>query len=801
MKWKNLCLASLLCASLVCGVAGTEFAQNKVSAGRTGIILADEDTFVGTEPDYAEWRYDRNAGIGFRETRRCFAFSYLKGDDAGLKASVPVPQDAAGTAVDIEFISLDVSLGGWAGINYGSPTGEQTNGAFWDCYRAGSGKVHYFSAGANGKINAVFMQIVPVGESAVDYGNDASAMSATFYDGTGKAYASGASSFEIELPQVLENKTLREYYGADGSYELSVREIGAAVSERTVLLRASGLDANPGGYLGLTFMAMRSAGAEISDFAAYACDGAATENSAAEKIFGFKKAGEGKTLSQFTVANQSAFADYIGGEEYSIAFDETSDIGNPFLNRSRVTASEEVELTLKGGFTVKINDLVGNKKFGAVFGVSSLNGDVGDDGTSYLWFSKENGVYGYGLSAYGDGETQLIPFTPLPDGVSEQQIEIDLDLYADGRLIFSIGGEEVYAGEAGEIVPEGYFGFAQSGDYTIGKDCYIDVEIYDLQLRNEFYAKPAAPDVFSDFNDNTLNAQEWLMRSNPANGSGLGVAGGELVFDGAGQHSNITSMYSYSNFELRFDIYGAKNTPTLDANGNPVSGASYWVAVAFGAETASAEDAGYSSSNALMNGSFLCFDASRDAVTGKRTGTTEMYMIQKGIYQPAVKIPKKYAFFDEDFDPETVVTIRVTVLDGVVRIGMKIKDEIAFTEIFSYEYPDLYTPEGNVSIYCEGNQYVENRILLTGSTYKVDNVGLYNWDENGNVIEIGYTSNVPDFIGDYEYTDPWIYEDPAANGASGKGCNSAAGIAAALPATALIGAAAIFAIGKRREKR
>ncbi len=801
MKWKNACLAALLGVSFACGIAGMQFASNTVSAGKTGAVLADDNTFIGTELDYGAWRYDRNSGIGFRELRRRFSFSAVNGDDAGMKATVAVPE-GSGTAVDIELASLDVSKGGWLGINYGSLTAEKSNGAFWDCLNAGNGKLHYFEAGIGGKLNVVFLDVVKTSENKYNYGEDEKVKEATFYDGEDSAYPENQGSFVVDAPQNLENQILREYYGANGDYELSIRDYGASVAERKVLLKASGLDANPGGYLGMTFMSMRSSGAAIDDFAAYECSDTNTENSVDAKIFGFVKEGEKDTLDQFTLAHEGSFLDFVGGSVYSIAFDETSDIGNPLLNRSRVTASEEVELTLEGGFTVKINDLVGNKKFGAVFGVPSLSGDVGDAGTSYLWFAKQNDVYGYGLTAYADTETELIPFTPLPGDVSEKEIKIDLRLYADGRLVFGIDGQEVYAGEEDGIQPEGYFGFAQSGNFTLQPTDYIDAEIYDLQLRNEFYAKPEAPDVFTDFNDNTLNAEEWLLCSTSAGGSGLGVVDGALVFDGAGQNSNITSRYSYSNFELRFDISGAKNTPTIDATGNVVSGASYWIAITFGAETASAEDAGYSAGNAIMNGSFVYFDAPTDFTTGERTGDTVVRLVYKGIYQPSVALPEKYAFFNEDFDPETVVTVQVTVLDGVLRVGMKTEDEVAFTQVLTYQYENSYTPNGHISIYSEGNQYITDKKIPIGSTYTIDNLGLYNWDENGNVIEVGYTSNVPEFVGDYDYIDPWVTEINTEGGKTSKGCNSMAGYAAIVPAVLLAGAAVtVSVVSKRREKK
>ncbi len=805
MKGKTAICTLLLGLACAFGLAGGSFAGHTAYAGKTGAILADEGSFIGSELDYGEWRYNRNAGIGFREAMRCFAFDRMVGDDGGLKAAVPVPE-GSGTAVEIEFDYYNVSSGGWAGLNYGSQVAEQSNGAFWDCYRDGSGKLHYFTAGTDGKLSVVFNQVGENTAGNTDYVADPSVLETTFYNGEGTAYQAGNGSFLVDAPQILENKTLREYYGADGGYELSIRDAGAPVSERKVLLRAEGIDPNPGDYIGLTYMSMRNSASAVKDFAAYKCSDADAENTAEAKIFGFLQEDEGETLEQFTLANQGAFSNLKAGAQFSIAFDDTSDIGNPLLNRTRVQASEELDVALTGSFTLKINELVGEKKFGAVFGVQSLSGDVGEEGTSYLYFEKDGDSYGYGLTYYGEQENAVIPFAPLPAGTdAEESIEVSFLLYADGAIDLSIGGESVYEGEAGDIAPEGYFGFAQSGNFTVKPSDYIDVEILSLNLRNDYYFKPAAPDVFTDFNNNMLNSQEWLLRSTTAvdGAAGLGVSDGALVFDGAGQNASITSRYSYSNFELRFDISGAQNKPIKDASGNITSGSSYWIAVTFGAETASAEDAGYSSGNALTNGSFLYFDAERDMTTGERTGKTTVCLVQKGVYQQFVEVPSKYAFFDADFDTETVVTIRVLVLDGRLSVGMKLKDEAGFTEVYSYEYENSFTPSGHVSIYSEGNQYYteDSKNFDIGSTYKLDNLGLYNWDENGNVIDTDFTSNIPEFVGDYDYVDPWVYTEEGEGGADSRGCNGTMNASLFVPAAAAAAAALVIIFRKGDERK
>lgn len=777
MKRKGILVAALCAIAACLPLSGAAF------AGRTGNAVASDASFSGTELSFADWRYDRGAGIGFRETMRCYQFDRLHGDDTGIKAKNAIPA-GHGSAVDLEFVRLDIETGGWPGLSYGSQSGEKSNGAFWDCYRAGSGKLHYYSQ-SGGKIGLTFNMVGKNGNGETDYVGDPSVQVSKFEDGSGKGF-SESEGYVLDCGPVLVNTTLREYYGADGGYELSVREIGAPVSERTVLIRTragQSIDPNPGGYVGLTFMTLRTP-MTLTDFAVYACDDPDEENASLQKVCGFVKEGEADTLSQFTLGNEGSVTNLKAGAVNSIAFDKMSDVGNPLLNRTRISASEEVPLALSGNFVLKLNELVGNKRFGAVFGVPALSADVGEPGTSYLYFEKTGNGYGCGLIRYGEEETELLPLTALPAGVSAEAIDISVKLYSDGRLDFRLNGNAFYEGEAGEIEVEGYFGFAQSGAFT-GNTDYVDAEILSMNLLNQFYAKPAAPDSFADFNDNTVNLKEWYLKYGAFLGSGIAVQEGALVFDGAGQNSGITSRYSYSNFECRFDFSGAQNTPVLDGGGNVISGASYWIAVTFGAETESAESAGVSSGQALGNGSFLYFSAETDQTTGKRAGETAVAFVHKGVYQTLpgqdsvnIPLPKKYAFFDEGFDTKTVVTVRVTVLDGVMRVGVKLKSESEFYELCYFNYPEGYTPNGHVSIFAEGNNNIPTRKIDIGSSYRIDNLGLYNWDENGNYVDPGYQSNVPEFAEDYDYVDTWTETEQKESGKSGcAGQGVSAGIA------------------------
>lgn len=796
MKKKSI--ISFICALAVaiCSIWG----MIPASAGSTGMVLADKNDFIGTELDYADWSYNRNAGVGFREVSRVFGFDKMTGDDLGLKSKNALPQ-GSGSAVDMEFVKLDLKVtGGWPGIAYGSAV-EGNVSAFWNLLNQDktenmpvgelvTGELHYFSGSST--VAATFMN--PYNKSATgrDYKGIATT-GVTVVKPTGTAAASG---YNLGISTDLSGKTLREYYGADGKYELSIRDNGAPVSERTVLLQIEGLRPNPGGYIGLVCMSMRNGGMEMSDFAIYEADSASKENSALRKVSGFKKTkAEGETLDDFEQCALGNSAGTKKGSIFAIGFDKTSDMGNPLLNRIRVRKSPEKTIALQGDFKLRINEMTAGKQFGAVLGVKSLIGDAGDDGSAYLYFQKAQSGYEYGLSLFNEGqEVQLVAPTALPAGVNiAEELSVAFTVQNDGVIDLFFDGARVYKGGKDLFDVTGYFGFAQTG-FTLPNLMYIDVDILDMNLRNEYYAKQTTPDSFMNFDDNAINQKEWYINSKGYTGSGIRMENGKLLYDGVQQNSNITSVYSYSNFELRFDVSDALNNPIKDLQGNVTAGASYWLGITFGGETADAPGAAVTYQDDITGGCFLHFTADTDQTTGERNGDTNLRFVYKGVYQPAVPVPEKYAFFNKDFDTTQPVTIDVKVLDGTMTVGMKLPSEAQFTTLYTFTFDNEYTPTGHVSIFGEGNNFVTSKVINIASQFALDNLGLYNWDEGGEIIEPGYESNVPEFLPDYDYVDDWVYEDSTAPTTTSGGCKKSNNATAALPVGGLMLAAGIVIV-------
>lgn len=437
-------------------------------------------------------------------------------------------------------------------------------------------------------------------------------------------------------------------------------------------------------------------------------------------------------------------------QDNKLLFTKNWDIGNPFLSRTSVEKSDDVNDCLHVDFDMNINNITENKKFGFVFGIPRLDGDVENSNSSFLYFYKNDSKYYCGLSNFNETETVLFNDLEI-DGYQLQNIMINFDVTSNGKLFLKINNQIIYQSNvANEVNAEGYLGFTQSGNYT-DNTTFVEIEITSLNISNSYYSRPEAPLIIKeDFNDNLFNANAWsLMSTASPYGKGLFIKDGVLKFDGAGENSNFLSDYKYSNFELKYDLFDIINDATTDSISGDIIAASQWQGVSWGELSNEQEQV----LNSYVNCSFVYFCASFDSVTGERNNDTSLNFMLNGTQLASIKLPLKYQCFNKGYDDK--VCIKISVIDGILKVKIKLINEIEYTEIFTYEYKNHITPIGYVIIRAEGNQYVKNWTIATGSYYSIDNVSLLNLDIDPNVKEIEFKSNIVAPLNDYVYYDPW----------------------------------------------
>ena len=440
-------------------------------------------------------------------------------------------------------------------------------------------------------------------------------------------------------------------------------------------------------------------------------------------------------------------------DEKSAVAIKTQNIGKLLTSRTKILVTEGIDKALDISMDLSIVKLLDNNKFGFVFGTPKLRGEINADGTTFLYFEKNGDDFNYGLKVYADGaEVNLLPATLLLKNDAEN-ISVNVLVSSSGKITLAINGNSVYSStKDGEVNASGYLGFAQDGVKDLASSEVTEIYLKDINIVNEYYDRPETPlTMRADFSNSEFNTEEWHLQSKTAapNG-GVFVADDMLKFSGSGQGAFYGTNYKYSNFVLEYDVFGAKNHATIEGDGW-VNAASSWQGVCFGIPG----DITATLNRDETRDCLMYFSAGINATTGERTSNkTTFGFIERGVYRTtSVVLPEKYSFFKPGF--EDSVRVRLSVIDGVMKVSVKLVDEYDFTEIYSYEFKNGYNPSGFVSLHGEGNQYVINRTMYSASYFNLDNIEITNYDYKPNVITVGFTTNVLKPIGDYEYVNTW----------------------------------------------
>lgn len=442
-----------------------------------------------------------------------------------------------------------------------------------------------------------------------------------------------------------------------------------------------------------------------------------------------------------------------------LVFDELYDMENPVLSRTASYVSEEVKLALDVRYTITIDEIKGDKQFGLGFGIRRLDRDIDEEGSAFLYAQATEKGIGFGLSTVKDGEVkQLKELTHF--GSKAKDVTVNVRVTNKGAVTVLLGGNVFYAGAEGEVTAEGYLGFSSSGGWTTG-DNYVKASVKSFVAYNEYYAKPEAPlMIVADFSNSEFNTNEWTMyASNITGGSGIICKDDILRFDGGGQNAAIGAQFKYSNFELQLDFFDMKNTLTTHTNGTPIT-PSHWFQISWGTDASSA----YGAASYYGATYRLIFETGIDLKPDSPTylqrpanGSLSVHFYDSTGWKGATPIPEKYHFNNPNFDPETVVQMRLVNVDGYATLYMKLETETEWTEIWKHSYDNGVMPLGYVVMRTEGNQYTGTRNqYYQGGWFSLDNIMIKNYDKNPTLTTVEFTSNRIPPMPDYDYKDPYV---------------------------------------------
>ncbi|MBQ9709283.1 MAG: hypothetical protein IJV67_01520 [Clostridia bacterium] len=226
-------------------------------------------------------------------------------------------------------------------------------------------------------------------------------------------------------------------------------------------------------------------------------------------------------------------------------------VANP-ANTDRMVAWQKVTVdtnvakaaTLTG--TVDFRSL--GKKFGFVTGLDNQEDALYTAGTSYVYFTQEEGVTYVNVNN-GTAEEQKISLEG--DYVAGEFYEFVLEAYTNNKATFTIG-EKTVEFDLANI--DGYWAVVTDGEGTA--EVAFGGETY---LTSYSYRGSKGTAVANNFNTGYLNAANWglnsvkaVMFADPAEAKGIVAENGKLHFEGTADGSFFGTAEDYADYVLEF---------------------------------------------------------------------------------------------------------------------------------------------------------------------------------------------------------------------------------------------------------
>lgn len=414
-------------------------------------------------------------------------------------------------------------------------------------------------------------------------------------------------------------------------------------------------------------------------------------------------------------------------EEGTIVFPETSTEYSRYITRTPVRLDKSFANLVKLSSSITFSQFPSGKNFVIAFGLSSIEGIVGEAKNVEVTFHNEGGIK-VGVTAYDESGTAVVVASPKSCSMSlNREAKIDIAITTDSKITVAVNGSNVCSGTL-PVSGEGRVGFMQTGE--------VAADIKNLELVHYKYDRPENTNVFEDFEKGTmdvskLTAKAVSVRSYFPRGQIVEEYNGSqvMMFRNIAQ-AYIGTLYQYSNFEMTFDVPYILTESIYDEEGNLQTPGQNSFTVAIGNEQADWDTWGWESAQEA-----IVFD--KNAIYSQN-------------HQEEVKYEYKENEKNYLTDHNGGCSIKIHVFDSTVTVGMKWMNEDTYKTVLAYEL-STGTPYGYIQIWS----------TETGH-FAVDNLKIENLDDNPNLIETEYKSGKWEEAQDVQY-EPMkrVYSDNA----------------------------------------
>ena len=406
-------------------------------------------------------------------------------------------------------------------------------------------------------------------------------------------------------------------------------------------------------------------------------------------------------------------------------------------NDTRLIAKQLIENTGYSDKLMNINcnlnfkTIAENERFIIALAVDTVESYSEEADSLEIYIGRNGGQLYVGVRFYnesGDPE-EIVDKTNLGASLGKK-IQVQIYATAEQNLKITINDKTIYNKKA-PINLEGRVMFTQSNG--------CEVELSNISIKSYKYDRPTNTNFVEDFEKGAMNTEVLEAKM----GFGVGLAaparmevadynGNKVLMFKNAKHLYFGTVQDYSNFELTFDMPYLQFENILREDETIQESAQGSLVIGIGCPPGAQEPFVY-------------------------TYAAETIVFEKGSLFNYTTLPTHRKSFNintyGDMEKNIGYSVKVRLVDTILSVYLKSRETGKYDEMFSYKVADS-NPFGRVYI-CTGDNL----------NCAIDNFKMVNLDQDGNVVETGFSSFTPPNE-DWEYKPydaPYYSEAQEAN--------------------------------------
>lgn len=403
--------------------------------------------------------------------------------------------------------------------------------------------------------------------------------------------------------------------------------------------------------------------------------------------------------------------DDLVSENGMLCFTEDSNQETRLISKTSVAADEYFDKFVEINATAQISKIQAGQSFIIAIGLSDIESMYGEAGSVEIQF-KDNGGVTAEVVEYNENGDKSIVLKEQKCGSLNSKLKVRISISNAGQLELSINGRKLGTAKLSNI-PEGLVGILQT------EQCVVRVSEFAMQTFK--YERPQNVNIFEDFesgsmNDNSLTSLLINYARVPACIEVQELNGSQVLrFKNAGL-GFLGTKYSYSNFELSYDIPFFSRSDVMDEYGSTVEKKGGEYGVSFGDLIADAKGETYITSTDL-----ILF--TEEHVSGYLNGGWKCDLTNQNFWNP---------------DSNEGYSVKIKMEDSTLTLYMKALSADKWQKMASHTYTNYKS--GYIKIWSTRD-----------TNFAIDNFKITNLDHNPNLLEDKFVSAKVE-VKDFDYS-------------------------------------------------